>query len=593
MKKQALFAFFVCLFAVNAFSTTYEVRSGTLLDTIAEVPWANLQPGDTVLIYWKPTAYKEKWVICRQGTETLPITVRGVLGPNGERPVIDGNGATTPTNLNYWNENRGTIKIGGANIPTDTMPKYITIENLEVRGAFAGYSFTRANGQTQAYAQNAAPIYVEKAENLTIRNCAITDGGNGLFIASSDTDPSRNIIVESNYIYGNGNPGSAFEHNNYTAAIGITFQYNRFGPLRAGANGNGLKDRSAGLVVRYNWIEGGNRNLDLVDGEDSVLIRNDPNYHKTFVYGNVLIKPDGGNNQTTHYGGDSGTTADYRKGTLHFYNNTIVSTRTGNTVIFRLSTIDENCDARNNIFYTTNAGTSLAMLAETGSLTLTNNWAKTGWRNSFESPFGGIVSGGSSFVIGTNPGFAETANQDFHLASNGQAVNAGTNLNGNTLPANDIVRQYVKHQSSEPRPVSGVFDIGAYEYSAVAPLQIMTASLPNTVRVRHYDQMLQAVGGSGAYVWSVTLGKLPFGLFLDPSTGRLYGRARLKGSWTFTISAQDAQNPSSIAKQFLHDHLESQLLVKLLTKFAECLAKCSKLVFESSNTFLKHFNSII
>src|SRR5690606_26419866 len=114
---------------------------------IAEVPWATLQPGDTVLIYWKPTPYREKWVICRQGTAQLQITVRGVPGENGELPVIDGNGAVTPTNLSYWNENRGTIKIGGASVPADTMPKYITIENLEIRGAFQAYQFTRANGQ--------------------------------------------------------------------------------------------------------------------------------------------------------------------------------------------------------------------------------------------------------------------------------------------------------------------------------------------------------------------------------------------------------------------------------------------------------------
>jgi hypothetical protein len=549
VKRYAILIIVLASFFITTKAATYEVKPGTAMDTIAEVPWATLQPGDTVLIYWKATPYKEKWVICRQGTAALPITVSGVLGPNGERPVIDGNGATTPTNLNYWNENRGTIKIGGANVPSDTMPKYITIENLEVRGAFAGYSFTRANGQSQAFAQNAAPIYVEKAENLTIRNCVITDGGNGLFIGSSDTEPSRNILVEGNYIYGNGNSGSAFEHNNYTAAIGITFQYNRFGPLRVGANGNGLKDRSAGLVVRYNWIEGGNRNLDLVDGEDSVLIRNDPNYHKTFVYGNVLIKPDGGNNQTTHYGGDSGTTADYRKGTLYFYNNTIVSTRTGNTVIFRLSTIDEECDARNNIFYTTNAGTSLAMLAESGTLTLTNNWAKTGWRNSFESPFGGSVFGGTTFVLGTNPGFVDVANQDFHLTSNGQAVNAGATLNANVLPANDAVRQYVKHQTIEARPVSGSLDIGAYEYAAVAPMQIVTASLPDPVRMRHYDQNVLASGGSGNYTWSISSGKLPAGIYLDATTGRLSGRARVKANWSFTITATDTQNGSVTASR--------------------------------------------
>ena len=539
----------VLAFVSLSFATTYEVKPGTALDTIAEVPWATLQPGDTVLIYWKSTPYKEKWVICRQGTAAQPITIRGVLGPNGERPVIDGNGATTPTNLNYWNEVRGTIKIGGANVPADTMPKYITIENLEVRGAYQGYQFTNAAGQLQTYAQNAAPIYVEKAENLTIRNCIITDGGNGLFIGSSDTDPSRNILVEGNYIYGNGNSGSAFEHNNYTAAIGIVFQYNHFGPLRSGSVGVGLKDRSAGTVIRYNWIEGGNRNLDLVDGEDSILIRNDPSYHKTFVYGNVLIKQDGGNNQSVHYGGDSGTTADYRKGTLYFYNNTLVSTRTTNTVALRLSTIDESCDARNNIFYVTGAGTTFALLAETGTLTVTNNWAKTGWRNSFESPFTGVVTGGSTFVTGSNPGMIDVANQNFHLVSNAQAVNTGATLNADVLPANDLVRQYVQHQTSEARTVNGALDIGAYEFATVAPIQILSTILPNPIRLRFYFQPVQASGGSGNYVWSLSGGQLPPGLTLDTTSGVIRGAPRSKGNWNFTITVQDAQNAGVTASQ--------------------------------------------
>ena len=92
--------FFFCTFSFSIFllaassvrATIYEVKPNTTLDTIAEVPWATLQAGDTVLIYWKPTAYKEKWVICRQGTLSAPITVRGVPNQNGDLPVIDGNG---------------------------------------------------------------------------------------------------------------------------------------------------------------------------------------------------------------------------------------------------------------------------------------------------------------------------------------------------------------------------------------------------------------------------------------------------------------------------------------------------------------------
>src|SRR5262245_11913891 len=68
----------------------YEVGPGKPYANIGDVPWEALQPGDTVLIYWRPTPYKEKWVICRQGTALDPIIVRGIAGPGGELPVIDG-----------------------------------------------------------------------------------------------------------------------------------------------------------------------------------------------------------------------------------------------------------------------------------------------------------------------------------------------------------------------------------------------------------------------------------------------------------------------------------------------------------------------
>ena len=553
MKKLLfLFVFISCAISINA--AVYEVKPNTTLDTIAEVPWATLQPGDMVLIHWKPTPYKEKWVICRQGTANAPITVRGVPNANGDLPVIDGNGAVTPTNLNFAAEQRGVIKIGSANVPADTMPRYITIENLEIRSAHPNYQFTDDNGNTQTYSSAASSIYVEKGENITIRNNIMHDSANGFFVASSDATVSRNILVEGNYIYGNGIVGSAFQHNNYTAAIGITFQYNRFGPPRAGATGNALKDRSAGLVVRYNWIEGGNRQLDLVEGEDSVQIRNAPEYRQTYVYGNVLIEPDGaGNSQITHYGGDNGDAPTYRKGTLYFYNNTVVSTRTGTTTLFRLSTNDENCDARNNIFYVTAAGSNLALLDSSGVLSISHNWFKPNWRNTHGTLTGTINNDGTS-VQGTSPGFVDFAAQDFRLAPNSTAINAGTSLHPAVLPAHDVVRQYVKHQQSEPRIVNGVYDIGAYEFASAAPVQIMTANLPNAQRGRFYNQTVQASGGSGSYVWTVSAGKLPPGMYLDPATGKIRGKAALKGVWNFTISAQDSQNQSATAtKNFTID----------------------------------------
>jgi parallel beta-helix repeat protein len=555
MKKHFFLAalFFLLALTASVKATVYEVKPGTPLDTIGEVPWATLQPGDTVLIYWKSTPYKEKWVICRQGTSVAPITVRGVPdAKTGALPIIDGSGAVTAPGLNFWNDERGVIKIGGANVPADTMPKYITIENLDIRSAHPNYQFTSDTGVTMNYSDAASSIYVEKGENITVRNCVIHDSANGFFVASSDDTVSRNILVEGNYIFGNGIVGSAFQHNNYTAAIGITFQYNRFGPLRAGANGNALKDRSAGTVIRYNWIESGNRQLDLVDAEDSVQIQNDAAYHKTFVYGNLLIEPDGaGNSQIAHYGGDSGNELTYRKGKLYFYNNTVISTRAGNTTLFRLSTNDETCDARNNIFYNTAAGANLALLAEVGTLSVSNNWIKAGWRNSHEgTDFGGSVTVAGAFITGTAPGFSDFANQDFHLTTGSAAINAGTVLHADAV-GNNVARQYVKHQSSEARPVSGALDLGAYEFAAVAPMQILTNGFADGARARPYSQSAQAAGGSGNFTWSVTAGSLPFGLWLDAATGAIQGKPVLRGTWNFTLGVQDAQNPGTpLTKNF-------------------------------------------
>ena len=552
MKPLFLAALFVVVGAVSVSATVYEVRPGTAMDTIGEVPWATLQPGDTVLIHWRAEGYAEKWVIGRSGTPVAPITVRGVPGPNGELPVIDGRNAVTPPGVNFWSENRGVIKIGGSNVPSSTVASNIVIENLEIRSGHPSYTFTDDSGAQQTYSTSASSIFVELGENITVRNCRIHDSANGFFVASSDAAVSRNILVEGNYIFGNGVSGSIFQHNNYTAAYGITFQYNRFGPPRAGAPGVNLKDRSAGLVVRYNWIEGGNRNLDLVDGEDSSIIRNAPEYRQTFVYGNILIKQDGGNNQAVHYGGDSGATANYRKGKLYFYNNTLYSIRAGTTVVMRLSTNEEQCDARNNIFHNTAVGTNMAMLAEAGTLILTNNWAKSGWRNSHEGGgFTGSVTGGSTMITGTAPGFVDAGNQDFRLELASAGIDAGTTLHPDVLQNYGLTRQYVRHQSGEIRPADGSYDLGAFERPETAPMQIVTTSLQDPVRTRPYTQTLQASGGSGSYSWSIIAGALPAGLYLDPQTGTIHGRPRRTGTFTIILSVQDPRNSvPAVTRQF-------------------------------------------
>jgi hypothetical protein len=459
-------------FPLPALPGTYEVGVGKTYANIGDVPWENMKAGDQVLIHWRQQPYKEKWVIAVQGTGQQPFVVRGVPNQSGELPVIDGRDATTRSQINFWNEDRGVIKIGGANQPAVEAPTWVVLENLEIRSGRPPYTFTGRSGLT-SYGSNAASAYVENGQNITLRNCILHDSGNGLFVSHA----SRNVLVEGCWIYDNGIEGSIYEHNTYTAAIGMVYQFNYLGPLRSNCLGNNLKDRSAGTVVRHNWIESGNRQLDLVDAEDSMDLVNDPSYRKTLVYGNILIEPDGaGNSQIVHYGGDSGNTTIYRKGTLYFYNNTVVSTRAGNTTLMRLSTNDETCDCRNNVVYVTAPGNRLALLDSSGMMHLNHNWLKTGWQAS-HSGLTGVIYDEGGMVTGDSPGFVDATAQDYRLNGSSPCVDAGTPLHPE---ATDLSCQYVKHRASEPRPSSGPLDIGAFE---VQTSDTTPPAMPKNLRI--------------------------------------------------------------------------------------------------------------
>lgn len=435
----------------------YPVGPGQTYSSISDVPWESLGAGDRVLIHHRPAPYAEKILIGVSGSPGDPIIVRGLPGPNGERPVIDGRNATTRQALDYWGEERGVIKVGGSSVPPDTTPSHIVIEGLEIRSAHPDHSFTDDAGMSDTYTDNAASIYVEKANDLTIRDCEIHDSGNGIFVGAFNGQ-TRDILISGNYIHGNGIDGSIFEHNTYTEAIGITYEFNRFGPLRPGAGGNNLKDRSAGLVVRYNWIDSGNRQLDLVDGGNAVT--GDPDYDRTFVYGNVLIEREGeGNSQVLHYGGDSGNTANYRKGRLHFYHNTVVSTRTGNTTLMRLSTNDESAELRNNAVFVTAAGSHLALLDDAGVAELSGNWLKQGWQDS-HGALSGSVSLGTGNIDGTDPGFVDFNAEDYHPANGSPLLDGAVGLHAEAA-GHPVDRQYRRHLQSIPRDTSAPMDIGA------------------------------------------------------------------------------------------------------------------------------------
>jgi hypothetical protein len=437
------------------FETVYEVGPGQDFETPSEVPWEALAPSTLVRIHGRAYPYRDKWVMNTTGTAEQPIVVLGVP-EGGALPVISGDAAVTREELDYWGEVRGIVKIGGANVGDGAA--HITVACLDIQTGRAGVSFTDPEGASAEYADNAACVYLEEGHHITLEQNLIHACGNGIFASSGTSD----LVISGNLVYDNGNAGSIYEHNSYTEATNITFEFNHYGPLCEGCEGNNLKDRSAGTVVRYNWIEGGNRQLDLVESDYAELIDN-PAYRETFVYGNVLVEPDGaGNSQIVHYGGDSGEEDKYRKGTLYFFHNTVVSTRAGNTTLFRLSSDGEHLDARNNLFYVSAGGDRLAILDETGSAELAGNWLPEGWVEMHGSGSGSVNA--TANLVGATPEFTNPMVQDYSICGCSPCRGAGVEL---PAAAADLAPhyQYVKDHSAGPRLDDGDPDIGAFEYA--------------------------------------------------------------------------------------------------------------------------------
>jgi hypothetical protein len=80
---------------------------------------------------------------------------------------------------------------------------------------------------------------------------------------------------------------------------------------------------------------------------------------------------------------------------------------------------------------------------------------------------------------------------------------------------------------------------------AVIPVVIGTTSLPAGRTTVAYAATVQATGGTGTYVWSVTGGALPAGLTLNASDGTITGTPTAAGAFAFSVRAADASDATN------------------------------------------------
>jgi hypothetical protein len=94
-----------------------------------------------------------------------PVVVVGM--PNGDQlPAISGEDAITRSQLSYLNQERSIVKVGGSTVPSEDLAEWIFVENLDIHGANSSNGFRGSDGQTQAYASNAASIHVQVGRNI-------------------------------------------------------------------------------------------------------------------------------------------------------------------------------------------------------------------------------------------------------------------------------------------------------------------------------------------------------------------------------------------------------------------------------------------
>lgn len=105
---------------------------------------------------------------------------------------------------------------------------------------------------------------------------------------------------------------------------------------------------------------------------------------------------------------------------------------------------------------------------------------------------------------------------------------------------------------SSNKVVSAAFTLvtGATPVTTTPALSITTTSLTSVAVGTGYAQGVAVSGGQTPYTWSVSSG-LPSGLNINSTTGAIYGYPSVSGTFNFTVTARDSNNPQKVASQAL------------------------------------------
>tara|TARA_B110001454_G_C12723270_1_gene436123 strand:- start:45 stop:1550 length:1506 start_codon:yes stop_codon:yes gene_type:complete len=441
--------------------TVYNVGPGKTYSSPKTVPWFNIKPCDVVNIHYSSTPYRDIIYFSMRGEKNRWIIVRGIPGPNGEKPIFDGDNAVMP------NDSRVNPNVDAAGLfivfkpssdvarANDYKPGYLQIDGFTFQNARAPAMVTAASGERRQWGSFSSGLYVTGADFVAITNNEFKGNGLGLFANSNDAGNALqtvSLLVRGNYFHDNGNPASFSEHNSYTEGIGTIYEYNYFGPLVDGSYGDNIKERSSGVLFRYNYIEGGANLISLRDPESNGAYEaaqkdawGERMVTAAFIYSNIFVIRKDTSNMIGHGDATHGTNAQYREGNIYFYGNRVIG-RVNNSPfwfnnayyeksgipLFALSNTraPTTVVARNNLFdvrsYTSDSSSAaFSIFYYQGRADFESNWINSAFLRTYvdTKPADSMLAVGDLFdgvgvtsltpSLGVNPGFVDEANGNF------------------------------------------------------------------------------------------------------------------------------------------------------------------------------------
>lgn len=368
----------------NFAANVINVGPNQSLAGLNQVAWETLPPHTMVRIHPKATPYNERIFIV-----SSDIKVCGVKDSNGVRPKLVGlnarvrNSSALQGQIGTPAQEYSTVNRGIVAIARDSGIRNIVVEGLNLTGTMSppysganhAASYIGMDNQPHPYNNHTGCVYVSRAQNVTIRDNEISYCPVGVYVISRGLDYggdhylTRNFLLEGNYFHDNGLVDDYNVHQAYIQGVNFVVQYNYFGdPIRydidnngtidndEASNGNDLKMRTVGELVRYNYFENGAHSIDLIDIEDfrpsvfpwffqrladqspgavtpalrTMMERDWLKYdHGSYMYGNIFRRNQNVHVQTmgasmVHFGSDN-SPIDGRRGKLWFYFNSILT----------------------------------------------------------------------------------------------------------------------------------------------------------------------------------------------------------------------------------------------------------------------------